>query len=98
MGYEEGPQVPDPRAPEYGTHLAAHEAWWDLIWASQARRGFEVSTLTPEFGPPRYLHTLPYSDCPVADLEAVCDWQALRQAKRFQRKYRHRGRERRIRV
>jgi sugar phosphate isomerase/epimerase len=83
VGYEEGPQVPDPRAPEYARHLDAHEHWWDMIWDKQEARGMAVSTLTPEFGPPMYLHTLPYSNVPVADLWDVCTWQAQRQARRF---------------
>ena len=28
VGYENGPQVADPRAPEFAPQLAAHEAWW----------------------------------------------------------------------
>jgi len=83
VGYEHGPQVPDPRAPEFDRHLRAHERWWDQIWDSQARRGFAVSTLTPEFGPPDYLHTLPYTQVPVANLWDICNWQAKRQAERF---------------
>jgi hypothetical protein len=85
VGHEEGPQVSDPRAPEWQAHLAAHEAWWHQVWMSQRERGFEVSTLTPEFGPPPYMPTLPYSREPVADLAAICDWMALRQAERFSR-------------
>jgi hypothetical protein len=83
VGYEQGPQVPDPRAPEYRRHLEAHEAWWRLVWAAQEKRGVRVSTLTPEFGPPDYLHTLPYTRAPVSDLAEICDWQALRQAENF---------------
>jgi len=83
VGYEEGPQVPDPRAPEYALQLQAHEAWWDLVWTAQSKRGFQSSTLTPEFGPPPYLSTLPYTGSPVADLGAICDWQAARQRSRF---------------
>jgi hypothetical protein len=83
VGYEEGPQVPDPRAPEWARHLAAHEAWWDAIWAAQAQRGLTESTLTPEFGPAPYLHLLPYTQAPVADLADICDWQARRQADRY---------------
>ncbi len=83
VGFAEGPQVPDPSAPEYATHLAAHEAWWDQIWQSQKQRGFTHSTLTPEFGPPPYLQTLPHTNVPVADLAAVCDWMAKRQRERF---------------
>jgi sugar phosphate isomerase/epimerase len=84
VGYEEGPQVPDPRAPEYQRHLEAHERWWQTIWESQYARGLRVSSLTPEYGPPDYLHTLPYSQTPVANLWEICDWQAQREAKRFE--------------
>lgn len=87
VGYEEGPQVPDPAAPEYAPHLAAHEAWWDQVWQAQRARGFATTTLTPEFGPPPYLHTLPYTQAPVADLSAVCDWMARRQSARFAQAY-----------
>jgi len=83
VGFEEGPQVPDPSAPEYSVHLKAHEGWWDQVWQAQRVRGAAVSTLTPEFGPPPYLHTLPHTDVPVADLETICDWMARRQAQRF---------------
>ena len=83
VGYEEGPQVPDPRAAEYQRHVEAHERWWDLIWTAQRRRGLEATTLTPEFGPPAYLHTLPHTGMPVADLWEICTWQGQRQARRF---------------
>jgi hypothetical protein len=83
VGFEEGPQVPDPRAPEWSRHVAAHEAWWDMIWTSQQQRGMTVSTLTPEFGPAPYMHLLPYTQAPLADLADICDWQARRQQARF---------------
>jgi len=83
VGYEEGPQVPDPRMPAFAAHLAAHEAWWDMVWDSQAARGWPFTTLTPEFGPPLYQHTLPPDGAPVGDLAEICDWQAVRQAQRF---------------
>ena len=83
VGYEQGPQVPDPRAPEYAAHLAAHERWWRLVWDAQKKRGDRVSTLTPEFGPPRYLHTLPFTNAPVSNLWDICHWQAVRQREGF---------------
>lgn len=83
VGYEEGPQVPDPRAPEWRDHLLAHERWWDLIWKTRAEMGVGESTLTPEFGPFPYLHAMPFTQAPVADLAAICDWMAERQAARF---------------
>ncbi|QDU72663.1 sugar phosphate isomerase/epimerase family protein [Mucisphaera calidilacus] len=76
IGYAEGPQVTDPDAPEFAAERAAHEAWWQQIWAVQQERGESVTTVTPEFGPPPYLHTLPHTQEPVADLEDVCDRQA----------------------
>lgn len=83
VGFEEGPQVPDPRAPEYQIHLEAHESWWRSIWQSQHARGLAESTLTPEFGPPGYQHTLPYTRQPLADLEEVVDWMAERERQQF---------------
>ena len=83
VGFEEGPQVPDPAAPEYTAHLKSHESWWNIIWQSQSARGVTESTLTPEFGPPPYMHTLPHTHVPVADLAAICDWMARRQSINF---------------
>ncbi len=87
VGYDEGPQVPDPRAPEYKKHLEAHEQWGNMIWAAQKRRGLAVTSLTPEFGPPPYLQTLTYTNMPVANLWDICNWQAKRQSERFAAKF-----------
>lgn len=84
VGYAQGPQVPDPRAPEYAAPLAAHERWWDAVWESQAARGFTEATLTPEFGPDGYLQCEPFTGSPVADLWDVNRWIAHRQRDRFQ--------------
>ncbi|MGY2893835.1 sugar phosphate isomerase/epimerase family protein [Deinococcus sp. UYEF24] len=86
VGYEEGPQVLDPRAPEFAAQVRAHQDWWDLVWDAQERRGQAVSTLTPEYGPGLYLHALPYTQMPVADLASICDWQARKEAERFARR------------
>jgi hypothetical protein len=83
VGYAQGPQVPHPAAPEYREALEAHERWWSQIWRSQAARGMTVSTLTPEFGPDDYLHRLPFSGTPVADLWTINTWLAARQKRRF---------------
>lgn len=86
VGYEEGPQVPDPRAPEFLPYVEAHERWWQMVWDLQEQRGMQVSTLVPEFGPPGYMHTLPYTQVPVANLEDICNWQAHREAELFARR------------
>ncbi len=87
VGFEEGPQVPDPRAPEHLPRVEAHERWWDLIWAAQAERGQPVSTLTAEYGPADYMPALPYTKMPVANLWDISLWQIQREAARFAEKY-----------
>ncbi|MBA3874892.1 MAG: sugar phosphate isomerase/epimerase, partial [Anaerolineae bacterium] len=78
VGYEEGPQVPDPSAPEYATQLEWHETQWKAIHDGQQTSGETVLTFTPEYGPPAYLHTLPHTNVPVANLWDVCLWAANR--------------------
>ncbi|MEZ4699012.1 MAG: TIM barrel protein [Rhodothermales bacterium] len=87
VGYAEGPQVPDPADPAFSAELEAHERWWDAVWADQKRRGVATSTLTPEFGPPPYLHTAPHTGQPAADLWSVCAWMTDRQRSRFNARY-----------
>ncbi|MDL2198707.1 TIM barrel protein [Halopseudomonas aestusnigri] len=85
VGYDQGPQVPHPAAPEYAEALASHERCWQAIWASQVRRGYRRTTMTPEFGPDGYLHTLPFTHQPVADLWQVNSWIGKRQQDQFTR-------------
>ena len=59
---------------------------------AQEKRGFRISTLTPEFGPPDYQHTLPFTRVPVSNLEEICDWQARRQADNFADRSKRRAR------
>lgn len=75
VGYENGPQVPHPAAPEYAPQLAWHEDQWQAI---RAHHGDATLTFTPEYGPPTYMPLLPFSNVPVADLWEVCLWGAQR--------------------
>jgi sugar phosphate isomerase/epimerase len=83
VGYEQGPQVPDPSAPEYAAALHAHERWWSAIWEAHRQQGRAFTTMTPEFGPDKYLQQLPHTQMPVADLKVVNAWMADRQRARF---------------
>ncbi|MEY2465707.1 MAG: hypothetical protein QOD03_228 [Verrucomicrobiota bacterium] len=83
VGYDQGPQVPHPAAPEYRHALEAHECWWTAIWHTQLARGKTTSTMTPEFGPDGYLHCAPFTGEPVANLNEINLWMAERQGKRF---------------
>lgn len=67
VGFPEGPQVPDPRAPEWQPAVQVHLAWWDAVVARKRAAGpGALLTITPEFGPPPYLPTLPFTQQPVA--------------------------------
>lgn len=85
VGYDQGPQVPHPAAPEYAGALAAHQRWWEIAWRSQQQRGYRVTTMTPEFGPDGYLHTLPFTAAPVADLRQINNWMAATERDHFHR-------------
>ncbi|TDV11444.1 sugar phosphate isomerase/epimerase family protein [Paraburkholderia caballeronis] len=87
VGYDQGPQVPHPAAPEYAAALAFHEAHWAAVWRSQAERGYSVTTMTPEFGPDGYLHHLPFTDAPVADLAQLNAWMVDAQRAHFARRF-----------
>lgn len=66
IGHAEGPQVNDPRAPEWKSALQAHFAWWDAVVSRKKKEG-KLMTFLTEFGPADYMPTLPYTRQPVAD-------------------------------
>jgi len=85
VGYDQGPQVPHPAAPEYQPALRAHQHWWEIIWQSQLQRGYQVTTMTPEFGPDGYLHEAPFTQEPVAKLWELNTWMAKEENEHFSR-------------
>lgn len=74
VGYAEGPQVPHPAAPEYREALAMHMDFWKKVSRHNKRRQEPYLYFTPEFGPPDYMHTMPFTRQPAADLWEVCSW------------------------
>src|SRR5688572_21106772 len=70
IGHPEGPQVNDPRAPEWERVVAAHFAWWDKV-AERKKKNNERLTILTEFGPPDYMPTLPYTRQALADQWAI---------------------------
>lgn len=89
VGYDQGPQVPHPGAPEYAECLASHQRCWEAIWCEQKTQGYQESTMTPEFGPDGYLHHLPFTNAPIADLWDLNRWIADTERQHFQ-DWRHR--------
>lgn len=83
VGYDQGPQVPHPAAPEYAAALASHQRCWETIWDAQHAAGHPATTMTPEFGPDGYLHTLPFTQQPIADLWQINAWMGKTERAHF---------------
>jgi sugar phosphate isomerase/epimerase len=74
IGHAEGPQVNDPRAPEWTDAVRSHFGWWDRVMENASRAKRPYLTFLCEFGPVDYLPALPYTRQPVADQWAVNAW------------------------
>jgi sugar phosphate isomerase/epimerase len=68
VGYAEGPQIPDPRAPEWQYAVEKHLQLWQEIIDQHKNNNAESLYITPEFGPPAYMHTAPFTNQPVGDV------------------------------
>jgi len=66
VGYPEGPQIADPRAPEWQDALDKHLAWWDKVVLKKKAEN-TLLTITTEFGPFPYMVHHPVTGQPVAD-------------------------------
>ncbi|NRA37901.1 MAG: hypothetical protein HRU15_07165 [Planctomycetes bacterium] len=71
VGHGEGPQVTDPRAPEWQGWVDLHLGWWKKIIQHRVAEGLEHFTICPEFGAPNYLLCLPFTNQPVTDQFAM---------------------------
>jgi sugar phosphate isomerase/epimerase len=67
VGHPQGPQVPDPRMPEWAAATGIFMDWWLRIINRKKANGDEQCTITPEFGPPPYMMTVPSTGKPVAN-------------------------------
>lgn len=66
VGFAEGPQITDPRAPEWKNVVEAHVAVWDRI-VERKRKAGEAITITTEFGPAPYMVSQPYTKQPIVN-------------------------------
>lgn len=65
IGHTQGPQVNDPRAPEWKATGDTFLAWWDKVVSLHSKMKKPL-TITTEFGPLPYMPTMPYSNKPLA--------------------------------
>lgn len=78
VGYEHGPQVPDPRLGRGLKWTERYERWWDRIIEARAAEGRPFLTINPEFGPPAYQPVDPRTGEPLSDIWDVCLWMTER--------------------
>lgn len=85
VGHTEGPQVTDPRAKEWHEATQIFLAWWDKIIEHKKNSGQQVFTITPEFGPPPYMVTSPYTGLPIADQFEINNYMKDELRKRYEK-------------
>ncbi len=67
VGFEQGPQVNNPFAPEWQLHLSQFVNWWQQIVSQNKLRNKDVLTITPEFGPVPYMPVEPFTQKELAN-------------------------------
>lgn len=85
VGYPEGPQVPDPRAPEWEEALNKHLNWWDKVVALKTKESTRL-TITSEFGPFPYMVHMPATGTPVTNQWEVNSYLMQLLKKRYNHK------------
>jgi sugar phosphate isomerase/epimerase len=67
VGFPEGPQISDPRAPEWKEAFDKHIGWWKQVIDQRSEEGWTEFTITPEFGPYPYMTIMPFNRQPIAN-------------------------------
>lgn len=67
IGHEQGPQVNDPKAPEWQGHLEKFLHWWKQILAMKKSSAHPFFTISPEFGPIPYMPATPHTQQPLSN-------------------------------
>jgi sugar phosphate isomerase/epimerase len=77
VGFDEGPQVSDPRNPAHAPWLERFTGWWKQILELRRAEGHAYFTITPEFGPTPYMPLNGASADPVGDAWEINLWMHL---------------------
>lgn len=74
VGFDEGPQVSDPRNPAHARWLELFTGWWRRVLDLRRSEGREWFTMTPEFGPAPYMPLAGRSPDPVGEAWEINEW------------------------
>ncbi len=75
VGYDQGPQVPDPEKGEYRTMLRSHLNTWRVLWAG-IQKTRSITSVTPEFGPDGYEYRSIDGAKSLVDLDKINQFMA----------------------
>jgi hypothetical protein len=67
VGFEQGPQVNNPAAPEWASHLNKFIVWWRQIIDYKKSINDTIFTISPEFGPDPYMPLQPFTKEPLSN-------------------------------
>ncbi len=67
VGFAEGPQISDPRSPEWAKEMSVFTSWWQRVVDRFLEENRPILTITPEFGPIPYSWTVPFTGLPMTD-------------------------------
>ena len=67
IGSEQAPQVSNPFAPEWGSHVERFWGWWKRVVDHRVSTGQTCLTITPEFGPVPYMPVTPFTQQPLGN-------------------------------
>lgn len=71
VGFAQGPQVIDPRAPVWEHEVERHLTWWEQVARRMSAEGRSAMTVTVEFGPVPYTAVHPATGEPILE-----QWEA----------------------
>ena len=77
IGHEKSPQVTEPSDPAWEEHVALYRRWWQISVDASVKRG-EALSISPEFGPPPYMHAEPFTGQPSGDIVGANQWMRAR--------------------
>lgn len=74
VGFDEGPQISDPRNPAHAAWLERFTGWWKRILELRRAEGCDWFTISPEFGPYPYMPLNGAGADPVGDAWEINSW------------------------
>ncbi|NBC83452.1 MAG: sugar phosphate isomerase/epimerase [Bacteroidetes bacterium] len=67
IGFPEGPQIPDPRAPEWHETVEIYINWWQKVIDRAMAEGKSEFIILPEFGPVPYMTIQPFTQMTITN-------------------------------